>query len=74
MYFTASQAFPHLLQYFNMDIAIEDHDIHHRRGWKNSGNYGKQTRIWDRIFGTVLPRDEGENANIDTNNRVALSI
>lgn len=72
MYFTASQAFPFLLQRFDMDIALEDHDIHHRRGWKGSGNYGKQTRIWDKIFGTVLPRDEGPNTNIDKNLPVVM--
>lgn len=67
MYFTAFQAFPFLLQPLEMDITMEDHDIHHRRGWKHSGNYGKQTRMWDRIFGTVIPRDEGPNENIDRN-------
>ncbi|CAO1638428.1 unnamed protein product [Sympodiomycopsis kandeliae] len=40
-----------------MELAVEDHDLHHRFG-KSGKNYGKQTRIWDRIFGTVGERIE----------------
>ncbi|EJP67528.1 fatty acid hydroxylase superfamily protein [Beauveria bassiana ARSEF 2860] len=39
-------------------LAVEDHDMHHRRGSKKSFNYGKQTLVWDHLFGTVYPREE----------------
>ena len=46
-----------VLQPFDMELAIEDHDLHHRLG-KSGMNYGKQTRIFDRLFGTVSRRVE----------------
>ncbi|OZJ04475.1 hypothetical protein BZG36_02686 [Bifiguratus adelaidae] len=54
--------FPHpilgvVLRPFGMDLVIEDHDLHHRLG-KKAGNFGKQTRIWDRLGGTVSQRLE----------------
>lgn len=48
-----------VLRPFDMELCIEDHDLHHRLG-KNGMNYGKQTRIFDRIFGTVSRRVECE--------------
>jgi sterol desaturase/sphingolipid hydroxylase (fatty acid hydroxylase superfamily) len=53
---------PHVILYevlrpFNMELCIEDHDLHHRLG-KSGMNYGKQTRIFDRIFGTTSERVE----------------
>ncbi|ATY65654.1 Fatty acid hydroxylase [Cordyceps militaris] len=51
-----------------VSIVIEDHDIHHRRGSKKSFNYGKQTLVWDHIFGTVLRREESQN--VDWSNKV----
>lgn len=75
MYFTAPQAFPFLLQKLGMDITLEDHDIHHRSSYRGrGGNYGKQTRIWDRVFGTVEDRVEGPNENIDKNLPVNLPL
>ena len=55
---------PHVLLYevlvpFGMELCIEDHDLHHRYG-KSGMNYGKQTRIFDRIFGTCSDRIECE--------------
>ena len=47
-----------LASIFNLELIIEDHDLHHRRGYRTSGNYGKQSLIWDNLFGTVLPREE----------------
>ncbi|PWN39119.1 hypothetical protein IE81DRAFT_350463 [Ceraceosorus guamensis] len=47
-----------LLPFLGLELVIEDHDLHHRRGWKRSGNYGKQTRVWDKLFGTCLDRVE----------------
>lgn len=46
-----------VLKPFGMELAVEDHDLHHRFG-KSGKNYGKQTRIWDRIFGTIGERIE----------------
>lgn len=40
---------------FGIDLSIEDHDLHHR---KLVGNFGKQTRAWDKLFGTYIPRQE----------------
>ncbi|KAK4052010.1 hypothetical protein OIO90_004540 [Microbotryomycetes sp. JL221] len=45
---------------FGLDLIIEDHDLHHRYG-KSGRNYGKQTRVWDVIFGTTCPREEMAN-------------
>lgn len=46
-----------VLQPFGMELCIEDHDLHHRHG-KSGKNYGKQTRIFDRLFGTLSERVE----------------
>ncbi|KJK74604.1 hypothetical protein H634G_10133 [Metarhizium anisopliae BRIP 53293] len=54
-----------ILQYFNAEIVVEDHDMHHRKGWRKSHNYGKQTRLWDRVFGTCLERVESAADNVD---------
>lgn len=62
------------LRLFNAELVIEDHDLHHRRGWKKSANYGKQTRLWDRIFGTCAPRVECYKDNIDPDNRVSMPL
>lgn len=64
-------AFDYLpLRKLDMDIIIEDHDLHHSNGWKKSGNYGKQTRIFDKLFGTVMPRVEMLDHLIDNSNKV----
>lgn len=63
-----------LMRWFDMELVIEDHDMHHRKGWKNSFNYGKQTRIWDRVFGTTAPRIESADANVDYNHPVAFPL
>ena len=54
------------------ELVLEDHDLHHRRGWRKCGNYGKQTRFWDRVFGTCLPRIESEWENVDYGNVVGM--
>ena len=59
-----------LLELFKCELVIEDHDLHHRRGYKKSGNYGKQTRLWDTIFGTLLPRIECVPDNVDYDNAI----
>jgi sterol desaturase/sphingolipid hydroxylase (fatty acid hydroxylase superfamily) len=63
-----------LLRIGGWELVIEDHDLHHRKSWKMSGNYGKQTRLWDKIFGTCKTRIESTKENIDYNNRVKLSL
>ena len=55
---------------WDMEIIIEDHDMHHSNGWKKSGNYGKQTRVWDQLFGTVMQRKEMLAHLIDENDKV----
>ncbi|KAB9006551.1 hypothetical protein FH972_026906 [Carpinus fangiana] len=61
-----------LLKFFDAELVTEDHDLHHRKGWKTSHNYGKQTRLWDRFFNTTHERYETIPANIDWNNPVTL--
>ncbi|KAB8336718.1 hypothetical protein FH972_021027 [Carpinus fangiana] len=56
------------LKYFDCELLIEDHDLHHRIGYKKSHNYGKQTRLWDRIFGTLGDRIEDVGNNVDYEN------
>ncbi|PWY89990.1 hypothetical protein BO70DRAFT_132080 [Aspergillus heteromorphus CBS 117.55] len=63
-----------LLQMLNAEIVIEDHDLHHRKGWRKSHNYGKQTRLWDRIFGTCHDRIESVDSNIDYINTVNMPL
>ncbi|CAD6957190.1 unnamed protein product [Tilletia caries] len=63
----------YILRPLGMDLALEDHDIHHRHGWKDrGGNYGKQTRVWDFMFGTMRPRIETQWKQVDWNNKVPL--
>ncbi|RMZ78693.1 hypothetical protein DV737_g3790, partial [Chaetothyriales sp. CBS 132003] len=63
-----------LLQLFDADLLVEDHDLHHRKGWRQSHNYGKQTRVWDRLFGTCHRRIEMRKENIDYNNMVDVPL
>lgn len=50
---------------FGAEIVMEDHDLHHRHGWRESYNYGKQSSLWDALFGTKGDRIEGHSGNID---------
>lgn len=61
-----------LLVAFGLELALEDHDLHHRKGWRKSHNYGKQTRVWDRLFGTCLDRIESADHNIDFTNTASI--
>ncbi|CEJ92260.1 hypothetical protein VHEMI07921 [[Torrubiella] hemipterigena] len=63
-----------LLKMFGAELAVEDHDLHHRKGWKKSFNYGKQTRVWDRLFGTTTGRIEAVDSNIDYSNVVHMPL
>ncbi|KAI5481199.1 hypothetical protein MNV49_005634 [Pseudohyphozyma bogoriensis] len=46
---------------FGADLTIEDHDLHHRYG-KSGKNFGKQTRFWDWMFGTMEERVETKDS------------
>lgn len=61
-----------MLHLIDADLIIEDHDTHHSRGWKTSGNYGKGTRVWDKLFGTVMERAEVRPELIDYTNKLKL--
>lgn len=63
-----------LLELFDAELVIEDHDLHHRYGWRKSHNYGKQTRLWDRMFGTCHHRIESVKENVDYDNRVTMPL
>ena len=63
-----------LLRMFDAELIIEDHDVHHRKGWRQSHNYGKQTRLWDRIFGTCHDRIECTDDNIDYENTAGMPL
>ncbi len=54
-----------LLRLFNLELSIEDHDLHHRVGWRHLGkNMGKQTKMFDIWFGTAKPRIESADKYI----------
>lgn len=63
-----------LLTMLGAEIVVEDHDLHHRKGWRKSHNYGKQTRLWDRIFGTCGDRIEAVEENVDYENVVPMPL
>ncbi|KZZ92813.1 Fatty acid hydroxylase [Moelleriella libera RCEF 2490] len=71
---TPANIFNWFLRMFNAELIIEDHDLHHRKGWKSSANYGKQTRLWDRIFGTCRERIECYEENIDWDNKLTMPL
>lgn len=74
LHIQATSTISWLLEYLGMELVIEDHDLHHRKGWRKSHNYGKQTRVWDRIFGTCHARIESVASNVDYDNPVYLSM
>lgn len=61
-----------LLQRFGAELVIEDHDLHHRKGYRQARNYGKQTRIWDRLFGTCANRIETSPANMQQGRVISM--
>ncbi|KAM0745896.1 hypothetical protein T439DRAFT_330259 [Meredithblackwellia eburnea MCA 4105] len=50
-----------ILSPFGLEITVEDHDLHHRYG-KAGMNFGKQTMIFDWMFGTRQPREESPDS------------
>ncbi|KAL1880463.1 hypothetical protein Plec18167_003867 [Paecilomyces lecythidis] len=71
---SATSTLSWLLDYFGWNIIIEDHDLHHRKGYRKSYNYGKQTRVWDKLFGTCHDRIETYDENIDYENTVTMPL
>lgn len=71
---TAPSTLSWFLRIFDAEIAVEDHDLHHRKGYRKSHNYGKQTRLWDRIFRTCHERIESTEDNIDYANSAHMPI
>jgi len=62
------------LNLFDAELCTEDHDLHHRKGYRKSHNYGKQTRLWDRAFGTTHERIETTEENIDWENPAIMPM
>lgn len=60
------------LRLFKAELATEDHDLHHRKGYRKSMNYGKQTLLWDRAFGTAGNRIEMAEHLIDYKNQASM--
>ncbi|OAQ97351.1 hypothetical protein LLEC1_03415 [Akanthomyces lecanii] len=63
-----------LLSKLGMELALEDHDLHHRTGWKSSHNYGKQSRVWDTVFGTCTGRIECSEQNVNYNDIASFPL
>lgn len=74
VHLTAPSTLSWLLQLFRAEIVVEDHDLHHRKGYRKTNNYGKQTRLWDRIFGTCYDRIESVETNIDYSNKAYMPL
>lgn len=73
-YLTAPLTFSRALQSLGAEIVIEDHDLHHRKGYRKTCNYGKQSRLWDLVFGTRGERLETIPANLDWNWGIDLPL
>lgn len=63
-----------LLTALDMELCVEDHDLHHRFGYRKSQNYGKQSRVWDTIFGSRGKRIETYESNVDYVNQAYMPI
>ena len=74
LYACVPNVFSPLLGLVGGNLSIEDHDIHHRKGWKGSFNYGKNTLLWDQLFGTTGPRVETYKENIDFEHKVDMPL
>lgn len=74
IYATAPTPLSWLYKWLDVEGIIEDHDLHHRRGWKSSFNYGKHSRVWDTIWGTVTDRVECKAGNIDYVNTASFPM
>ena len=62
------------LRFADAELTTEDHDLHHRKGYRKSTNYGKQTRLWDVVFGTKGERIEAKVENVDYGNSIDFPL
>ncbi|KAF2770552.1 hypothetical protein EJ03DRAFT_326439 [Teratosphaeria nubilosa] len=62
------------LRLWDAELITEDHDLHHRKGWKSSHNYGKQTRLWDVAFGSMCDRIEQVEENVDRERAIRMNL
>ncbi|KAF2238749.1 hypothetical protein EV356DRAFT_506123 [Viridothelium virens] len=74
IYATPPSTVTWLLRLFDAELQTEDHDLHHRKGWRKSHNYGKQTLVWDRLFNTCHPRIEATKENADYDNPAIMPL
>lgn len=74
LYLIPPSTFSWLLKLVDCELLLEDHDLHHRKGWRKSHNYGKQTRLWDRVFGTCIERIESTGENVDYENQAHMPL
>lgn len=74
IHYSAPNPLHYLLNAFDADLSHEDHDLHHRYGYRHSTNYGKQTRVWDRVFGSCRERIETKEDNVDYNKPVHIPL
>lgn len=74
IHFTPPMPCSPLLHLLDIEGVTEDHDLHHRFGYRKSSNYSKQSRLWDRIFGTDRGRIESIEENVDYVNQVHMPI
>jgi sterol desaturase/sphingolipid hydroxylase (fatty acid hydroxylase superfamily) len=63
-----------LMRLIGCELVVEDHDLHHRHGWRKAANYGKATMLWDRLFGTHIPRLESRWDRVDYDNKVYMPL
>lgn len=74
IHLTAASTLHWVLDYLGLELAVEDHDLHHRYGYRKSQNYGKQTRVWDTLFGTSGERIEMYDQNVDYDKQVLFPL
>lgn len=74
LHLTAPSPVSWLLEMGGAALVVEDHDLHHRKGWRKSHNYGKQTRLWDTVFGTTHERIESSFENVDYTNTAEMPL
>lgn len=74
VYVTAPSPFSPVFRFLGIEGIIEDHDLHHRYGWKSSHSYAKHCRLWDVAFGTDYKRIECTETNIDWNDTVKFPL
>ncbi|KAJ4165765.1 hypothetical protein LMH87_007384 [Akanthomyces muscarius] len=72
IHFTPPLPWYALLHLLEVEGVTEDHDLHHRYGYRKSNNYSKQSRLWDKVFGTARGRIESVEENVDYVNQAQM--